>query len=92
MTDEIKRAAEDILNRSLPFAWTMYEKLGIEKLEKEFAEALLAERRKAYEDCARIAGNHKMKRCGRPCYDHDGWIACSKVIANEIRRRMEGVC
>ena len=98
MTDEIKRAAEDILNRSLPFAWTMYEKYGIETLEKEFSNTLLAhgktERRKAYEECIRIAKEMPIdvKRCCKLSLPEQAWAEGQFSVANEIRRRMEGVC
>lgn len=78
MTDEIKRAADNLYDRCM-FYREKYAK-------RDIIDSLLAERRKAYEKCARIAESYA-------CDRHEKWECnCGSdaiCIANEIRRRME---
>lgn len=80
MTDEIKRSAEGAVDELL----SRYEEGFDSKasLRVLMSKYLLAERRKAYEECARIAEEFIPTK---PVF-HEG-----KQIANEIRSRMEAL-
>lgn len=79
MSDEIKRVADTLYDRC-----KFYRE---NDAKVEIITTLLAERKKAYDECIVIL-KKQYDECG--CSGYDCCLG-GKKIANEIRRRMEGI-